>query len=122
MEDCPCHQAECVFKLRAWRCAQVKTAKGTDVANFRRTGGRQILLSNGVLERAFFGAEPGELCLGALAACCLWLGPREEMKSSFLSRPPLQLPAQRTVTQWHRLGLARGCMETGKPLGHVGRQ
>lgn len=48
--------------------AQVKIAKGTDVANFKCTGGRQILLSNGVLERAFLGAEPGELCLGALAA------------------------------------------------------
>lgn len=48
--------------------AQVKTAKGTDVANLKYTGGRQTLLSNGVLERAFLGAEPGELCLGALAA------------------------------------------------------
>lgn len=26
------------------------------------------MLSNGVLERAVLGAEPGELCLGALAA------------------------------------------------------
>lgn len=57
-----------VFKLYTWCFAQVKIAKGTDVANFKCTGGRQILLSNGVLERAFLGAEPGELCLGALAA------------------------------------------------------
>lgn len=56
------------LKLWAWCFAQVKTAKGTDVANFKCTGGRQTLLSNGVLERAFLGAEPGDLCLGALPA------------------------------------------------------
>lgn len=48
--------------------AQVESAKGIDVAGLNCTGGRQILLSNRVLERAVFGEEPRELCLGALTA------------------------------------------------------
>lgn len=62
-------QPVCRFlKLSAPFLAQVESAKGTDVANLNHTGGRQILLSNRVLERAFFGEEPRELCLGALTA------------------------------------------------------
>lgn len=52
VKDCPFLKAVC-FSATSMVFAQVKTAKGTDVANFKCTGGRQILLSNGVLARAF---------------------------------------------------------------------
>lgn len=85
-----------VFKLCTGCFAGIKIAKGTDVANFRCTGGRQTLLSNAVLERVFLGAEPGELCLGArLLLMALY---QEDMQTSSLSGPPLLPPAPTAVT------------------------
>lgn len=81
-----------VFKLCTGCFAGVKIAKGTDVANFKCTGGRQTLLSNAAVERVFLGAEPGELCLLLMALY------QEDMQTSSLSGPPLPPPALTAVT------------------------
>lgn len=81
-----------VFKLCTGCFAGVKIAKGTDVANFKCTGGRQTLLSNAVVERVSLGAEPGELCLLLMALY------QEDMQTSSLSGPPLPPPAPTAVT------------------------
>lgn len=101
-----------ISELSTLFLALVQSTKGTEVASWNCTGGRQILLSNRVLERAFFGEEPRELYLGASLRS--QLGAREEIKSSFLAGPP---PAQKTPqppdTNWGRWG---GCENRKSPL------
>lgn len=87
------------FKLSALFLAQVESAGGTDVANLNCTGGRQILLSNRVLERTFFRSGAKGVMPGSTHGFS-WLGAREEIKSSFLSGlpPPAQKTPQPTDT------------------------